>query len=96
MCKHGDVFSLQVLIGRGLDLIPINFGSANTLSYLCIINSLSNFEGAECAPLAQLVEQLTLNQRVPGSSPRWRTNLAGLSVRAEKYLPNTSYTSIDE
>ncbi len=26
------------------------------------------------APLAQLAEQLTLNQRVPGSSPGWRTN----------------------
>ena len=26
------------------------------------------------APLAQLVEQLTLNQWVLGSSPRWRTN----------------------
>lgn len=26
------------------------------------------------APLAQLVEQLTLNQWAPGSSPRWRTN----------------------
>ena len=26
--------------------------------------------------LAQLVEQLTLNQRVPGSSPWWRTNMA--------------------
>ena len=25
--------------------------------------------GAQCAPLAQLVEQLTLKQRVPGSSP---------------------------
>jgi hypothetical protein len=25
------------------------------------------------APLAQLAEQLTLNQRVPGSSPGWRT-----------------------
>ena len=30
----------------------------------------------EYAPLAQLVEQLTLNQRVLGSSPRWRTNMA--------------------
>ncbi len=28
------------------------------------------FEGH--APLAQLAEQLTLNQRVPGSSPGWR------------------------
>ena len=34
-----------------------------------------NFEGTwkEFAPLAQLVEQLTLNQRVPGSSPCWCT-----------------------
>jgi hypothetical protein len=28
------------------------------------------------APLAQLVEQLTLNQRVEGSSPSWRTNFS--------------------
>ena len=27
------------------------------------------------APLAQLVEQLTLNQLVEGSSPSWGTNL---------------------
>ena len=29
------------------------------------------------APLAQLVEQLTLNQRVPGSSPWWCTKTIG-------------------
>ena len=29
----------------------------------------SSFERSENAPLAQLVEQLTLNQWVPGSSP---------------------------
>ena len=37
------------------------------------------------APLAQLVEQLTLNQRALGSSPRWRTIMArwssGLRLR---------------
>ena len=31
--------------------------------------SLFSFEGAVYAPLAQLVEQLTLNQWVPGSNP---------------------------
>ena len=31
--------------------------------------SLFGFEGAGDAPLAQLVEQLTLNQWVPGSNP---------------------------
>ena len=30
-------------------------------------------EYAQYAPIAQLVEQLTLNQRVPGSSPCWCT-----------------------
>ena len=34
----------------------------------CII-SLAVFETARYAPLAQLVEHLTLNQGVPGSSP---------------------------
>src|SRR5881227_3764490 len=34
------------------------------------------------APLAQLVEQLTLNQRVVGSSPTWRTPLTWPFVRA--------------
>ena len=61
-CKHGDVFSLPVLIGRGLDL----------LIYLFSIRfALFGFEGSAFhnAPLAQLVEQLTLNQWVPGSSP---------------------------
>ena len=44
---------------------------------LIFLNTLFGFEGAmnahsfkkELAPLAQLVEQLTLNQWVPGSSP---------------------------
>ena len=30
MCKHGDMFSLRVLIGRGLDLLP-NFLSHRDL-----------------------------------------------------------------
>ena len=45
------------------------------------LKSLFSFEGAKqtsnkrkYAPLAQLVEQLTLNQWVLGSSPRWCTN----------------------
>ena len=35
------------------------------------------------APLAQLVEQLTLNQRVGGSSPSWRTTQKSRPVRHE-------------
>jgi hypothetical protein len=35
------------------------------------------------ALLAQLVEQLTLNQRVEGSSPSWRTIFSTLSSRKD-------------
>ncbi len=34
------------------------------------------------APLAHLVEHLTLNQGVRGSSPRWRTPLDGQTSRS--------------
>jgi hypothetical protein len=39
-----------------------------------------------CAPLAQLVEHLTLNQGVPGSSPRWRTRIIPPSLRTAEFL----------
>ena len=60
MCKHSDVFSLAVLIGRGLVLFNQRF-----------ILTLFSFQGVftKRAPLAQLVEHLTLNQGVQGSSP---------------------------
>ena len=38
MCKHGDVFSLTVLIGRGLDHIPLVF--TLTSSFLLILYSV--------------------------------------------------------
>ena len=67
MCKYSDVFSLAVLIGRGLDLkkskCPRN-------TNICI--RFSGYIKAlkmSYAPLAQLVEHLTLNQGVHGSSP---------------------------
>ncbi len=55
---------MRVLIGRGLVLFKNAFPNS-------LRNSLFNFEGAWhlYAPLAQLVEQLTLNQRALGSSP---------------------------
>ena len=62
-CKHGDVFSLLVLIGRGLDLLIY------LLSFLSSLYSVLKALPFNNAPLAQLVEQLTLNQWVPGSSP---------------------------
>ena len=62
MCKRGDAFSLAVLIGRGLDFVSFR------LSYF---SSFVQFSGCvvQYAPLAQLVEHLTLNQGVQGSSP---------------------------
>ena len=32
MCKHGDMFSLRVLIGRGLDLLPMIFLSLRDIN----------------------------------------------------------------
>jgi hypothetical protein len=72
MCKRGNAFSLAVLIGRGLD--HGFFGSV--LFFLPFIqfsgykkNKCSRRQGLKYAPLAQLVEHLTLNQGVPGSNP---------------------------
>ena len=65
-CKYGDIFSLQVLIGRGLDLLGFLFIT------LISLYTLFGFQGFalifKCAPLAQLVEQLTLNQWVQSSN----------------------------
>ena len=66
MCKYSDVFSLAVLIGRGLDLESQKRSETQILVF--------SFEGVftlrmSYAPLAQLVEHLTLNQGVQGSSP---------------------------
>ncbi len=44
------------------------------------------------APLAQLVEQLTLNQWVLGSSPRWCTN--GPLVKRLRLRPLTAATPV--
>ena len=60
MCKRREAFSLAVLIGRGLVQV--------FLGYLLLL-ALFSFQGAKYAPLAQLVEHLTLNQGVQGSSP---------------------------
>ena len=89
-CKRGDTFSLRVLIGRGLFLftsfrvlashyalfsskLQKNWKNRLTNHFKCgiIVKQLWN------APLAQLVEQLTLNQWVLGSSPRWCTKQVG-------------------
>ena len=65
MCKRSDTFSLAILIGRGLDQC------LNLLFLILSTLSLFSFQGVFVgyAPLAQLVEHLTLNQGVQGSSP---------------------------
>ena len=65
MCKRGDTFSLAILIGRGLDHFLGSYVYTISSSSL---STLFSFQGVY-APLAQLVEHLTLNQGVPGSSP---------------------------
>ena len=71
-CKHSDVLSLAVLITRGLDLrgsrIKATLKDTSRILY-SVFRAHKASTDAPHAPLAQLVEQLTLNQRVPGSSP---------------------------
>ena len=66
MCKRSDTFSLAILIGRGLDQCLNLFSHYHFLS-LTLFSFQGVFKGY--APLAQLVEHLTLNQGVQGSSP---------------------------
>ena len=68
MCKRGDTFSLAILIGRGLDHM---FSFVHSPFSLFFIFPFVQFSGCVegYAPLAQLVEHLTLNQGVQGSSP---------------------------
>ena len=78
MCKCREALSLAVLIGRGLDhkilwsaFCSITLTLLNT-DFSLIPNLYSVFRALRKrrnAPLAQLVEHLTLNQGVPGSSP---------------------------
>ena len=44
-------------------------------------------QGKRYAPLAQMVEQLTLNQWVLGSSPRWCTNQIRNTARCVRRWP---------
>ena len=69
MCKRREAFSLAVLIGRGL-VLPFDcpfFPSHFLFFYFVQFSGRRERRGN--APLAQLVEHLTLNQGVPGSSP---------------------------
>ena len=46
------------------------------------------------APLAQLVEQLTLNQMVGGSNPLWRTNDVSVRTNRTELIQNQSENKI--
>ena len=57
-----------------LKKIAQTFGTLNKTPYLCTRNSeITNPIAIENAPVAQLVEHLTLYQRVQGSNPCRRT-----------------------
>ena len=83
-CKCSNVLSWPILITRGLDLQECCRQTA-----LWIFHPLFGFEGAGTkpwAPLAQLVEHLTLNQGVQGSSP-WRCTKEKGAARCFWYRP---------
>ena len=56
MCTHGDMFSLAVLIGRGLDHIPLVIPSYSPSSA-----TLFSFQGA---PLTMIIHKLPFNNSV--------------------------------
>ena len=84
--KYSNVCSGLILIGRGLDLKQrfwVNSERKLLSGVHCSVlraqrdvnlSKRKNPQGkTRYAPLAQMVEQLTLNQWVLGSSPRWCT-----------------------
>ena len=85
MCKHREMFSLAVLIGRGL--VQVSLDGSFILPFPFFIpfvqfwvyhlkqrfSTVRFWWHKRNAPLAQLVEHLTLNQGVHGSSPWWCT-----------------------
>ena len=94
MFKYSDVFSLPVLIGRLFVLIFITLSSFFFCSVffvsltfrLLLLGCAGVFN---LAPLAQLVEHLTLNQGVRSSSLRWCTMLGDLRNQIFFYVQNT-------
>jgi hypothetical protein len=57
-------------------------------------NRLSIWSHKGFEPLAQLVEHLTFNQRVEGSSPSWLTILHGPLVKRLRHRPFTAVTRV--
>src|SRR5689334_17823220 len=86
--RHAPVLGLPAGVNSGWRLAPLFlsavFGRAEGLSHDLFGPSLDSgnslcyrtepFRGGIFGRIAQLVEQLTLNQRVPGSSPGAPTN----------------------
>ena len=76
---------MQILIGRGLDLKILLF-----FPLFCFQGTFVGTRTPRHAPIAQLVEQLTLNQRVPGSSPCWCTKVGDNNAEVPPVpIPNT-------
>ena len=96
-CKCSNVLSQAILIGRGLDLKEKRANAWSYVGYFVRVviqfwgcrkafyaGEFSEGIGSENAPLAQMVEQLTLNQWVPGSSPWRRTKVRRSEVGVGK------------
>ena len=86
--KYSNVCSGLILIGRGLDLnedFRVNSESASVNDRCLVLRVQKNANSVRkkvgYAPLAQMVEQLTLNQWVLGSNPRWCTTFFWTPVK---------------
>ena len=98
VCKYSDVFSLAVLIGRGLDLNVKNYvfrllSEFRSFFLYLVFRVYASYPWMSYAPLAQLVEHLTLNQGVHGSSPWWCT-INGPLVKRLRHRPLTAKTGV--
>ena len=93
-CKCSNVFSWLILISRKLDLKQAQMCCQTRLQSKELQCSVFRVHRSTLvnAALAQLVEQLTLNQWVPGSSPWSCTN--GPLVKWLRQRPLTPLTSV--
>lgn len=75
MLTHEGACNLSIYLCK-LNKFMFNFCCLKLFTVVCAWLVISASIVDAYAPLAQLAEQLTLNQRVPGSSPGGRTKWA--------------------
>ena len=73
------IFKTQYFVGESPSGKATDFDS--------VMRRFDPFLPSHCEPLAQLVEHLTFNQGVEGSSPSWLTSFNGGLAQLVEHLP---------